>query len=889
MQTSLPQTRAEIVARPTLFCMLDKGVQGPLTVVSAPAGFGKTTLLSTWARTQQTAMAWLTLDEGDNDPVRFWNYVITALQIVYPECGKEALTLLRLSQAPDILASVDALVHELAHVEQDGILILDDYQLIETAHESITFLLDHMSPHLHVVIGCRVEPSLPLARWRAHGQLIELGANDLRLTLEETGLLMNDIMKLDLTADDLALLEQRTEGWAVGLHLFALSIARRTSGAERTSAIERVTGTQRFILDYLADEVLQHQTQVVQNFLLQTSLLNRLTASLCDEVLGRSDSQAMLEQLEKDNVFLVPLDDERRWYRYHHLFTDFLRNRLAQTHPQLVKGLHRRASVWYERHEWMNSAIRHALASSDNTRAVTLVEQGAVAIWMRGELRTLQRWLDALPETLVYARPRLCLYRAWILHYTGQATEVEHWLQETEKGLQVDLEHIDSATPPAQSMMGEVYTIRSLVAYTQSDVSATKKFARTALALLPEDSIWRSLILYTLGVAMFFSGDDTTAMHYFTNGILLSRSTNSLQSATYCYRVLAGLQYMHGQLHRALATLEEALEYILSSPLGTPGVASHLYVGMNELYYEWNDLPKAREYAEKCILYGKRSGNMQAVRDGDIGMIGVLLASNDVDTALTRVEKVQHLAEHTSRSRVLILTNVERVHLWMVQENKQLVEQWLTAFVPVIQDELDPLYVVEQRMLAQVYLYLGHTEQALTVVKPLLPLLTRLGRVAEELSILAIYALILHTQRDTTQALNIIASALAIGEAEGYIRTFVDYGKPMGLLLTKLYEAQQRGLYLQGQGCSPAYTLKLLHALSFEKLVSKKPQTTRIISTRETTVLRLLADGLSDKEIAKKLVIAEETARTHTKRIYAKLTVKNRTQAVARARELGLL
>jgi LuxR family maltose regulon positive regulatory protein len=633
LQTKLfiPQIRPNL----GLIERLNQGLQlgHRLVLISAPAGFGKTTLVGEWVQamggaTPPVAIAWLSLDETDNDPTRFLSYFFAALRTIEAGFGKGALGALYASQPqpPPAEPILTALINEIAAIPDRIILVLDDYHLIEAQpiHDALTFLLRHLPPQMHLVIATREDPHLPLSRLRARGQLTELRARDLRFTSSEAAEFLNQVMGLDLSAEDIAALETRTEGWIAGLQLAAISMQGRD---DATSFIESFTGSHRLVLDYLIEEVLNHQPQNVQTFLLQTAILNRLTGSLCDAVrfgkakspTGQENGQAILEMLERANLFIVPLDEERRWYRYHHLFADILRQRLRQTHLEQIPTLHSRASEWYERNGLPSDAIRHALATEDFERAAGLAELAWPA--MSESFQSIQwlGWLKALPDELVRARPVLSVRYAWAFLNAGKLEAAEARLLDAERWLEPTVDMNERPKAPSAEMVVvdeeqfrslpvSIATARAYHAQAIGDVSGTVKYTQRVLDLLPEgDHQWRGAASSLLGLAQYASGDLEAAHRTFSDGLA---GMDPLDAITGTF-VLADIKMALGQLHVASSTYKHALQLAMEHgepmPLGT----EDLYTGISKLHRERGDL----EAAAQDLLTGKKLGEQVELPD----------------------------------------------------------------------------------------------------------------------------------------------------------------------------------------------------------------------------------------------------------------------------------
>ena len=611
LQTKLyiPPARPELVPRPRLIGRLSAGLGRKLTLISAPAGFGKTTLLSEWlhrrgAVTQrgwaQAAaplhVAWLSLDESDNAPAHFLAYFIAAIQTIHQDIGQSVVAALQSSQSLPIQALLTTLINEIAAMPERSTLVLDDYHLItaQPIHDGLAFLLDHLPPQLHLVIATRADPPLPLARLRARGQLTELRQSDLRFTTDEAAAFLNRVMGLNLSPDHVTALESRTEGWIAGLQMASLAMQAHvsTQGQENVAGyIRAFTGSDRYILDYLIEEVLQRQPESVQTFLLQTSILNHLTGTLCDAVTsslleghGEDAGQAMLERLERVNLFIIPLDNERRWYRYHRLFADLLRSRLHRTHPNLAPTLHRRASKWFEQEGLISQAIGHALNAQDFERAAHLIEQNAEVTLMQGEVATFLRWVAALPDDRIRARPSLCVLHAWMLLLSGQPLEViESRLQDAD----VDDELV----------MGRITALRALIVAFQGQLSRAAELFRQALAQLPqEDRFIRDFVTWILSVSQL-SGDDGAADHQAMDEVLrTSQKTGNVMIAVMIMCNQAELYMRQGQLHQAAVIYRRALELATDARGQRRPIAGQALIGLGELHREWNDLDAATRY-----------------------------------------------------------------------------------------------------------------------------------------------------------------------------------------------------------------------------------------------------------------------------------------------------
>ncbi|HLJ32572.1 MAG TPA: AAA family ATPase, partial [Ktedonobacteraceae bacterium] len=580
---SVPPVRSSLVARQRLIQQLDAGLGSKLILVTGPAGFGKTTLLSNWLHSCSFPVAWLSLDASDNDFVRFWTYVIAALQKLQAGIAEHVLTMLPTVQTRSIETIMTAFINALATLTGDVVLVLDDYHVIEAQpiHEAITFLLDYMPPHFHLVIASRSEPPLPLARLRARYHMIELTVNDLRFSRDEVEVFFHNVMNIKLADEDITALALRTEGWIAGLHLVSVALQGRQNVSQ---FVKEFKGNHRYILDYLANEVLQRQPEHIQQILLQTSILDRFNGSLCDAITNQKNSQALIEQLEQANLFLVGLDDRRYWYRYHQLFVEFLSEHLYRTAPDVVQTLHHRAAQWHIRHGFTIEAIHHALAASEFSLGAYLIQKMAQTMLMRREVTTLLGWLAALPDAIVQDAPHLNLVYAWALIHTNQLEAVEQHLQHAEIAIEAG-----KVLGEISSMRGEIAAIRARVAAFSGDSSRTIELSQHALALLPEKAMHlRGEAALNLGIAYISNGDATSASQAFVQARDISETAGNLRTVMLAVRYLALVRVDQGLLHQAAEMYRQGLNVAHSAGETMLPPLGFMHVGLGELLYEWN-------------------------------------------------------------------------------------------------------------------------------------------------------------------------------------------------------------------------------------------------------------------------------------------------------------
>jgi LuxR family maltose regulon positive regulatory protein len=859
-----PKLRRGLVARPRLSGRLRRGAEARLTLISAPAGFGKTTLLAEWLAAAQTgrSVAWLSLEESDRRPASYWTYVITALQAVAPGVGTTALPLLQSGQPPveTVLVTV---VNELGAVPHDVYLVLDDYHLVDgpDVRAGMRFLLEHLPPQAHLVVSTREDPDLPLARLRARGELVEVRAADLRFTLEEVAAYLNDVTGLELATGEIAALEGRTEGWIAALQLAALSMEGRDDVA---GFIAGFAGDDRYIVDYLVDEVLTRQPTHVRSFLLQTSILDRLSGPLCDAVTGQPGGKAMLESLDRANLFLVPLDDRRRWYRYHHLFGDVLHTHLLDEHSDQVAALHRRASQWYEQDGEPSQAIRHALAAGDLERAAGLVELAIPDLRRDRQEATIRGWLEALPGDVVRVRPVLAVGFVGALMSSGEFEGVEDRLQDVERWLPPTGDHEGTWTRPAgmvvvdegefQRLPAVVEMYRAALALVRGDAPATIDHGQRAIdRAAAGDHLTRAGASALRGLALWGGGDLEAAHRAYSVAAEGLRWAGYVADVLGCSITLADIWITQGRLGEALGTYERALR-LASNQVGTVlrGTAD-MYVGMSQIACERNDLPAATQHLLRAEELGEHTWLPQNPYRWRVAMARVREAEGDLNAAQGRVDEA--LA-------------------WVR-------EQSLSA-----EDDLSYLREFEHITLARVLLVQSRAQRAERPVHDAARLLERLLQAAEAgertgsiIEILVLQALTHQARGDLPGALAALERALTLAESEGYVRVFVGEGSPMASLLRAAAK----------QGITPSYVHRLLAAVNASEDTPTRQGLIEPLSERELEVLRLLSSDLDGPDIARELTVSLNTLRTHTKGIYAKLGVNSRRAAVRQAAELNLL
>jgi LuxR family maltose regulon positive regulatory protein len=915
----IPPRRPNLVLRPRLMARLVEALRfrHRLTLVSAKAGSGKTTLVSEWLHQQERPATWLSLDANDNDPRRFFSYLVAALQKLGMQIGQAALSQLETPRPPQAEALVAELINEVANRSNPFLLVLDDYHVIqnEWIHQAVGFLAEHQPPEMHLVLVTRVDPPLPLARLRGRGQATEIRDDDLRLTAEEATRFLNEVMELGLPAEAVSTLERRTEGWIAGLQMAAISMQSRKEDADRTAFVEAFGGTNRFILDYLLEEVLNQQALAVQDFLIETSILERMCGALCDAVrsgeagspsgadatVARAaghqgpdvtrDSQTILAHLERTNLFVMPLDDERRWFRYHHLFADLLRSTLGERRSaEQIRELHRRASLWHQAEGSLEEAMIHAMEAQDFERAASMIEDNIVSMLSRSEAPVLLGWIEKLPGPIVRGRPWIDIYRANTLALSGRLEEAEPLLEDVER-------RIEPGAPQAREQLGHIAAIRAYAANLRGDAARVIEMAAlTERYLLEEHLTAQGMAAYALAET-YFAGDDMDGADQASRKMLsVGEKTGRLLMAIPALCDLAATKKAQGRLYQAEEFYDRARQWMVERRGLDSRVRCPYEVGLADLLREWNRLDGAHEHAVTGIEYSRRYGVYSLLVSAYVALMRILQAQGDVKGALDAL----HNAERTMQTHhVRLATRIElttsRVVQWLAVGDVETACHCAGEFGSSLE--------LEQIALARVRLAQGRTAEAQRLLDRQRALAEAGGRTGRLIEILGLQAVTLEAQGRPDEAEAALSQALFLARPEGYVRLFLDLGRPLCEVLER---STARGTVASAPGATTApiagdYGRALLDAFQREReaqrrqmaAVSLPPALAEAaldpLTDRELEVLGLLAEGLSNKEIADRLVVAPSTVKQHLKNIYGKLDVHSRTQAVVRGRELALL
>ena len=881
------QARPKLVARPRLVESLSREPGRRLTLVSAPAGFGKTTLLNKWVKDgvgSESCVAWLSLDEGDNDPTRFLSYLVVAFRRTVEEgFGEGVLAALSSPQPPRLEALASALINEFADLPGEVSLILDDYHLIdsEAVHGIVSLLLERLPPNMHLVISSRIDPPLPISRLRARGQMNELGAAELAFTSEEAAAFLRGVMGLDLSAGDIATLEERTEGWIAGLQLAALSMRGRK---DPSGFIESFSGSHRDVLDFLAEEVLERLPEHQREFLLDTSILDGLTGPLCDALTGRNDGQVMLERVESENLFVVALDDERRWYRYHHLFADFLRGRLRRESPERMSGLHLRASGWYEDNGLVAEAIEHALSASDHDLAARLIEESVEGAVERGEGITVLCWLEALPIQAKRLRPRLFVEHAVALVITGRPDDAEPLLREAER--------TETTGEDRRFLLGFASAVRSWRARLRGDAPEAVELARRALSLLPAgETPVRNYATVRLGDALTAVGDLAAAGEAYAEAAEIARAAGHIYGRLAGMVMHARVRAEQGRLREADEAFRRTLRLLTEEGFELSPAAGVVHIGMADLRYERNDLDGAERELERGVELAERTGDVSTLVWAYVTLSRTRRARGDEGSALEMAHKAERVARDSGADLQIAIAAAWLVRLLVARGDLAEAGALGLERSANVGGAAAAARMVDQVTSARLLHAQGSPREALRLLERPHEAAQANGRTRDLIEILSLRALAQWSSNEKERAVGTLAEALVLATPEDYVRSFVDEGPHMVTLMSEVLAVGQKGRTDSLRRVPAHYPRKLMSVLE-QNAAGATPSAAGLsepLSERELEVLRLIASGKSNRQISSELFVSVGTVKTHINNLYRKIDAHSRTQALARARELQLL
>jgi len=883
----VPINRAELVSRRRLLEALDQSLTHKVTIISAPAGFGKTTLVGEWIKQRNIPTAWLSLDDNDNDPIRFLSYFIKAIQTININIGETILEILQSPQAQINEPLLITLVNEIALIiPGETIIVIDDYHLVETPqiNEIIYFHIKHLPPSMHILIASRSDPSLPVALLRGRGELNELRQDDLRFTTGEAADFLNRIKGLQLTDNQVGALVTRTEGWISGLEMAASSI----QGNESISAfIQSFTSSNRYIFDYLIEEILNRQPENIQEFLLGTSILGRLTGDLCNAVTNQTDSQTILDYLERTNLFILPLDKDRQWYRYHHLFADLLQKQLMQKRPEFIRELQKRASLWFDKEGFPEEAITHALATKDFEFAAHVLEQNILVMMGRGErLSLIEKFFGKLPEEFIRSRPALSIQRIWGMVFSGRLDEAEERFREIDGQPGVKNKEIS----------GHIALVRALIANIRGDMESAISLAHQADELLPtKDVVVRGMIPYILGNGYLETGKLNEAEQAYEQIRQFGIASNNLWTRTVAYHGLAQIKKLRGQLVEAKTLCEELLQIAAIRKAERYGFLCGIYFELGDVLREWNNLDSARKMVTEGLELSESWGIPTDLVSGYVTLARIYIAQADLDGAADAIKKAKKASEMGNIFRVIqTKLDICQVQIWLQQGNLSDASRWADEIEAKLKDfdqenEFDFVSEMEFIVLARVWLATSTMGRDKFYLDKSKHLLTRLASFAQKsqrfyrlIEILAIQSIVFDHLGDENKVFEVLEKSISLAQPERCMRLFLDEGRPMQSIL---YRALKKGIGLP-------YTKTLLGAIEVQ--MRELPGSTSSalpepLSNREMEVLMLLPTKMTAVEMADNLIVAKSTVDTHIKHIYSKLGVNRRMEAIQRAKELGLL
>jgi len=884
----IPSLRADQLSRPRLIEKLNEGAAYPLTLISASAGSGKTTTLTEWIAQNNRPTAWISLDRGDNDPAFFLTYLISALRTIQGNFAEDIFSTMQSAQAESFEETLINLINAMAKITQESTLVLDDFHTItdQRTNELVAFLVENLPPQIHLVIASRMDPPWPLARYRARNRLFEIRGQDLRFGYEEAAEFLKRTMGLDLSVEEVDALEARTEGWIAGLQLAALSM--RGSSNVR-SFVKAFTGSHIYVAEYLIEEILHQQPKDIQTFLLKTSLLDRLNASLCEAVSGCDDGRTILQNLYRANIFVIPLDHDGEWFRYHHLFADLLQSRLPQAlSANAITTLHQRASLWYEQNGFTIEAVNQAFSAEDYERVAELVRRYAYDLIFSGQVKTLRDWLESLPRASFEDHPHLTFYQFWIDVLQSKADLSDQSIREKEA-----LFAALPSTPENDRLRGELMAVVCRAVALSGRTSEGIRLAQEALAYLPPDGLAaRARVLSALASAHDLEGRPDQARPYYQESFTDAITAGDHRLAAHILMVKGLIQLHYGHLHEAAKTYQEIIEMAPADSSKVFFPVGQGYIGLGCVYLEWNDLDAAENYLERGMDLC-RQGGLDGVFIGKIRMSRLRQAKGDLSGALKEVQVPQQ-TERVDNFNLI----TRQIQIVLAEGDVDHAKHLAAPLVEMLdRDPVSvqiPLLFLEmiEVLVARVYFAQGELEKALQLLDRLesstVPI-KRAGRLVEAYLFRALVYQRQNEGKPTPEAIESFEHALVLGEPEGFVLSFLEAGPEVIPLLDTVIQRSGNSVKTKD------YARKLLTAFGetgepgAQLSMGEEVRLFEPLTPREMEVLELLALGDSNRIIADKLVITVRTVKKHTSNIYGKLNVINRTQAVARARELRLL
>lgn len=906
----IPPTRPKFVSRPRLIERINEGLDRKLTLVSAPAGFGKTTLISDWIENfrnnlqdldnPEREIAWLTLDENDDDPVRFLMYFIAALRHadgINPNFGEGVLSMLQSPQPSSIESSRIALINEIAARPRRIILVLDDFHLIESSNviDNLSFILEKLPPQFHLIIISREEPNLPLSRLRARDQMNEIGAAELRFNSFESLDYFQRVLGITLSEQDIKALDSRTEGWITGLQMAGVHMEGHE---DPTELIKEFTGSHRLVMDYLLEEVLEKQSEDMQRFLLQTAILNRLSAPLCDALTGKSDSQEVLNSLDQANLFIIPLDGERRWYRYHHLFKDLLYQRLQSIQPDAMGNLQLKASSWYQNNGFFSEAIEHALVAGDSEYLANLIKINLDAIWQHGDHLKLERWLKAIPNNVLASSSRLSVLYAWNLFVRGYPNLADQYLAAAEEVLKISrgpsssLPKVDQKAFSDEEMnklWGKYFSIRALMASYRGDADNIILYARNALDYLPKHELaWRLACIIALGDAHSFDGDPAAAYKVRLEAQEMSSNSGNAYLMMLTSQRLAITLLQQGHLPKVIDICQRYVKFASENGIAQSDIAGWLLAIWGEALAEVNEMNDALSKVEKGVELTEQGGDVMLIIWTRLCLVRVLFTRGEVSDAEKVLQKVENLSmEYDCPLWITSHISYLKIRLLLANDKIELASNWAETSGLSINQIPPRLREIEYMGLVRILLAQDKLDETDQLFDYLIEITEGKGHILRLIEILIIQSLVYEARGKTDQAISILEKAISKAEPGGFIRLFVDEGPPLARLL---YEAYNRGIAQEYiSTLLAAFLIPEFQHPVFKRRIHLGTELITPLTDREIEILQLISEGLTNKEIASRLYLSLSTVKVHNMHIYEKLNVSNRREAVIRAKVLGIL
>jgi len=885
----IPQPKENVVHRSALFEKLTEGLKRKLILVSATAGYGKTTLLSDWINHSKTPVAWYSVDSRDNDLYEFLSFIVSGIQTIHKNIGNKSLELLKSPGATEIDHIVELLINDLLTIKSDFLLVIDDLHLITSkeVHKTLSFLIEYKPRNFKIAALTRADPALSLARLRSQNELMEIRSSDLSFSEHDATEFFNKKLKLELTNEDIKLVESKTEGWIAGLQLTAITLQNKKNVSE---FIRRIAGDNRYIMDYLLEEILNNLDDNIRLFLLKSSLFERFTGSLCDAALERNDSQDIIEFLERNNLFIISLDNERQWFRYHHLFADLLKQKLLTKHKDVVSYLHNKASIWFETNDIPTLAIDHSLKVNNFERASFLIDKQADSFWLRGEHTLLQRYLEELPSKFVVIKPKLIIYHSWILFMNGKFDKAELALQKAEQLFTAFPDEKGSATINKEQLQGRIFAVRASLASFRGEISKTIRFSEQALKLLSkQDDNWRCIGAITLGDAYMLSNKTKDAGKAYFEALQANQEVNDINLYLMSNILFAYAEVKLGNLQNAHEIYEKLTHFIYEKGLLKTDYAGWIFSAKGYLFYAWNDIENALEHANKSVEMIKHGHNVFIKGIVYNNLITILFATHDLAAAKKVVRELESIVAKADVPKGIIsLQEAWKARLWLEKGNMEAVYSWLKKRGWNENSSYSYLNKEELIVFTRILIAQGKYDTVNALLKRLISEAELSSLVATQIELLLLHARVLIIKNNEKDAEKLVLKALSIAEPGSFIRLFINENDAIEPLVKNIINKKATQTSDELDRISQDFLNKLKIAFELERK-RKDVQSDGDLSSRELEILKLISQKLSNKEIGETLFISLPTVKTHVSNILLKLGAENRIEAMEIAQEKGLV